>query len=68
MVWSSDIGATHEPPSNIVMKSQKWFTADTMTTMLLNNEGEVSFFIIIMDFIDVKSFNECNQYLSFFIS
>ncbi|XP_053971249.1 lamin-C-like isoform X2 [Hylaeus anthracinus] len=40
MVWSSDIGATHEPPSNIVMKSQKWFTADTMTTILLNNEGE----------------------------
>ncbi|XP_043260051.1 lamin Dm0-like isoform X1 [Colletes gigas] len=40
MVWSSDIGATHEPPSNIVMKSQKWFTADVMTTRLLNNEGE----------------------------
>ncbi|XP_076278341.1 lamin-C isoform X2 [Lasioglossum baleicum] len=40
MVWSSDIGASHEPPSNIVMKSQKWFTADTMTTKLLNNEGE----------------------------
>ncbi|XP_076618336.1 lamin Dm0 isoform X2 [Colletes latitarsis] len=40
MVWSSDIGATHEPPSNIVMKSQKWFTADVMTTTLLNNEGE----------------------------
>ncbi|XP_017882610.1 lamin-C-like isoform X2 [Ceratina calcarata] len=40
MVWSSDIGATHEPPSNIVMKGQKWFTADTMTTVLLNNEGE----------------------------
>ncbi|XP_051176064.1 lamin-C-like isoform X2 [Leptopilina boulardi] len=40
MVWSSDVGATHEPPSNIVMKSQKWFTADNMTTVLLNNEGE----------------------------
>ncbi|XP_015432137.1 PREDICTED: lamin Dm0-like isoform X2 [Dufourea novaeangliae] len=40
MVWSSDIGATHEPPSNIVMKGQKWFTADTMTTTLLNNEGD----------------------------
>ncbi|XP_076642734.1 lamin-C isoform X1 [Halictus rubicundus] len=40
MVWSSDIGASHEPPSNIVMKSQKWFTADTMTTALLNNDGE----------------------------
>lgn len=41
MVWSSDIGATHELPSNIVMKGQKWFTADSMTTLLLNNEGEV---------------------------
>ncbi|XP_078050382.1 lamin-C isoform X2 [Augochlora pura] len=40
MVWSADTGASHEPPSNIVMKSQKWFTADTMTTTLLNNEGE----------------------------
>ncbi|XP_057323120.1 lamin-C-like isoform X2 [Microplitis mediator] len=40
LVWSSDIGATHEPPSNIVMKGQKWFIGDTMTTNLLNNEGE----------------------------
>ncbi|XP_012229130.1 lamin Dm0 isoform X2 [Linepithema humile] len=40
LVWSADIGATHEPPSNIVMKGQKWFTADNMTTTLLNNEGE----------------------------
>ncbi|XP_076233378.1 lamin Dm0 isoform X1 [Calliopsis andreniformis] len=40
MVWSADIGATHEPPSNIVMKGQKWFTADNMTTILLNNDGE----------------------------
>ncbi|XP_032678920.1 lamin Dm0-like isoform X2 [Odontomachus brunneus] len=40
MVWSADIGATHEPPSNIVMKGQKWFVADNMTTILLNNEGE----------------------------
>ncbi|XP_014486607.1 PREDICTED: lamin-C-like isoform X2 [Dinoponera quadriceps] len=40
MVWSADIGATHEPPSNVVMKGQKWFVADNMTTILLNNEGE----------------------------
>lgn len=39
-VWSADIGATHEPPSNIVMKGQKWFTSDNMTTVLLNNESE----------------------------
>ncbi|XP_012254254.1 lamin-C-like isoform X2 [Athalia rosae] len=39
-VWSADIGASHEPPSNLVMKGQKWFTADNMTTTLLNSEGE----------------------------
>lgn len=39
-VWSADIGATHEPPSNIVMKGQKWFIGENMTTTLLNNEGE----------------------------
>ncbi|XP_035717337.1 lamin Dm0-like isoform X2 [Vespa mandarinia] len=39
-VWSADIGATHEPPSNIVMKGQKWFIAENMTTVLLNNESE----------------------------
>ncbi|OXU27516.1 hypothetical protein TSAR_010880 [Trichomalopsis sarcophagae] len=39
-VWSADIGATHEPPTNIVMKGQKWFTGDNMTTTLINNEGE----------------------------
>ncbi|XP_023247793.1 lamin Dm0-like [Copidosoma floridanum] len=39
-VWSSDIGVTHEPPTNLVMKSQKWFVADNMTTLLLNNDGE----------------------------
>ncbi|XP_050451452.1 lamin Dm0-like isoform X2 [Cataglyphis hispanica] len=40
LVWSADIGATHEPPSNIVMKGQKWFIADNMSTILFNNEGE----------------------------
>lgn len=40
-VWASDIGANHDPPANIVMKSQKWFVADNMTTTLLNNDGEV---------------------------
>lgn len=41
-VWSSDIGATHEPPSNIVMKGQRFFVGDNMSTHLLNSEGEVS--------------------------
>ncbi|KAJ4447794.1 hypothetical protein ANN_09802, partial [Periplaneta americana] len=39
-VWSSDSGQTHEPPSNIVLKGQKWFVADTMSTTLLNSTGE----------------------------
>lgn len=40
-VWSSDLGQTHEPPSTIVMKGQKWFAGDNMTTQLVNGEGEV---------------------------
>lgn len=40
-VWSSDSGANHEPPVNIVMKSQKWFVGDNMKTQLLNTDGEV---------------------------
>jgi lamin B len=44
-VWSSDIGATHEPPTNIVMKGQKWFTADNMTTTLINTDGDVRCFV-----------------------
>lgn len=43
-VWSSDCGAIHEPPTNLVMKSQKFFVGDTMSTHLFNNEAEVSAF------------------------
>ncbi|XP_011214702.2 lamin Dm0 [Bactrocera dorsalis] len=39
-VWSSDAGATHEPPANIVMKTQKWFVGDNMKTSLFNGDGE----------------------------
>lgn len=39
-VWSADVGANHEPPGNIVMKSQKWFVGDNMKTLLLNADGE----------------------------
>lgn len=42
--WSSDCGATHEPPTNIVMKGQKFFSGDNMTTHLLNTDGEVRTF------------------------
>jgi lamin B len=40
-IWSSDSGATHEPPSNIVMKGQRFFVGDNMSTHLVNSEGEV---------------------------
>lgn len=39
-VWSSDVGQDHEPPTNIVMKGQKWFVGDNMSTLLINNAGE----------------------------
>lgn len=41
-VWSSDCGQTHEPPSNLVMKSQRFFVGENMTTHLMNTDGEVS--------------------------
>jgi lamin B len=40
-IWSSDSGATHEPPTNIVMKGQRFFVSDNMSTHLMNPEGEV---------------------------
>ncbi|XP_017043928.1 lamin Dm0 [Drosophila ficusphila] len=39
-VWSADTKASHEPPSSLVMKSQKWVAADNTRTVLLNAEGE----------------------------
>lgn len=39
-IWSSDLGKDHEPPRDIVMKSQKWVISDNMTTTLLNLDGE----------------------------
>ncbi|XP_017107192.2 lamin Dm0 [Drosophila bipectinata] len=39
-VWSADTKASHEPPSNIVMKSQKWVAGDNTRTVLLNADGE----------------------------
>lgn len=40
-VWSADVGADHDPPTNIVMKGQKWFVGDNFTTTLVSNDGEV---------------------------
>lgn len=39
-VWSNDTNATHEPPTNLVMKSLKWFVADTVKTRLVNSDNE----------------------------
>lgn len=39
-VWSSDTNQDHEPPNNVVMKTQKWVIADNMTTTVYNNSGE----------------------------
>jgi lamin B len=38
-VWSSDQNQTHELPTNIVMKSQKWFTGPATSTVLFANDG-----------------------------
>ena len=40
-VWSSGSGTTHSPPTDLVMKSQTWFTADKMNTVLVNKDEEV---------------------------
>ncbi|KAH8357315.1 lamin Dm0 [Drosophila serrata] len=39
-VWSADTKASHEPPSSIVMKSQKWIPSDNSKTVLVNADGE----------------------------
>ncbi|GAB1600951.1 lamin-B1-like isoform X2 [Argonauta hians] len=39
-VWGADSEQTHNPPSDLVMKSQKWFVSDSMKTVLLSNTGD----------------------------
>ncbi|KAF5291757.1 hypothetical protein FQA39_LY14245 [Lamprigera yunnana] len=39
-IWSANLGKEHEPPSSLVMKSQKWFVSENMTTTLIDNNGE----------------------------
>jgi len=38
-VWSSDQNVTQDLPSLIVMKTQKWFSAPEMSTVLFANDG-----------------------------
>lgn len=57
-VWSMDAQATHEPPLNIVMKTQKWPIADSMETVLYNNKNEVR----------ISNFTYKNYFLVFILS
>jgi len=42
-IWSSDATeGVHEPPTSLVMKGQKWFSGEHVTTTLANNSGEVN--------------------------
>lgn len=42
-MWSSDSNATHNPPSDVVMKGKRWFVGDEMKTVLTDNEEKVIF-------------------------
>ncbi|XP_040066574.1 lamin Dm0-like [Ixodes scapularis] len=39
-VWSSDAGAAHSPPSDLVMRNQQWPHGEQMRTALLSADGE----------------------------
>ncbi|XP_040067637.1 lamin Dm0-like, partial [Ixodes scapularis] len=39
-VWSSDAGAAHSPPSDLVMRNQQWPHVEQMRTALLSADGE----------------------------
>lgn len=40
-VWSSGTGKTHSPPSDLVMKTQKWLKSkDLMKAELINSDGD----------------------------
>jgi len=47
-IWSSDAEQTHSPPSNLVMKKQAWHLADNMKTTLLDANGEVILFCLVV--------------------
>nr|AME17877.1 lamin [Eoperipatus sp. LH-2012] len=39
-VWSMDTDVQHNPPSDLVMKSQSWGTGDNIKTVLVNPSGD----------------------------
>lgn len=41
-IWSSNAGQTHNPPTDLVMKGQQWFTGDDMKTLLLQDDEEMA--------------------------
>lgn len=41
-VWSSGSNKTHNPPADLLMKTQKWHVAQEMTTTLLDSNNTVS--------------------------
>lgn len=41
-VWSSNSGASHEPPNDILMNSLRWFVGDSMITILVDKDANVS--------------------------
>ena len=39
-IWSASSKKEHNPPSDLLMKSQNWFTAEEMATVLLDNNSD----------------------------
>lgn len=39
-VWSASSKKEHNPPGDLLMKSQNWFTAEEMVTLLLDNNSD----------------------------
>ncbi|XP_054719766.1 lamin Dm0-like [Uloborus diversus] len=60
-VWSSDSGASHNPPQNLVMKNQSWCSSTSLVTLLLNNSGEQTAFresVRTMDLSEISHIEE----------
>ncbi|CAF0965054.1 unnamed protein product [Didymodactylos carnosus] len=59
-IWSNDANEiTHEPPGNIKLRTNKWFTgsSETKKTILEDSEGRVSISVLSFHFILVISYH-----------
>lgn len=56
-VWSSDSEVTHSPPSDLVMKSQKWTVGNNIHTHLVDNSG--------VDLASMETFRQVQSAASF---